>query len=43
MDNRVFWVQYQQNQPVKIKTNFIGENERKIPLQDVSDLIQGIY
>jgi hypothetical protein len=43
MENRAFYIKYQQNQAVKIETHFIGENERRRPLQDVSDLIQGIY
>lgn len=42
MENRAFYIKYQQNEPVGIETHFNGENDRRRPLQNVSDLIQGI-
>ncbi|KAJ3231478.1 hypothetical protein HDU78_007704 [Chytriomyces hyalinus] len=37
--NQVFWVQYQTNQPVKIKTHYEGEQKRRRPLSVVADVI----
>jgi hypothetical protein len=42
MENKTFYIRYQENQPVKIETHFIGELDRRRPLTDVADLIQGI-
>jgi hypothetical protein len=41
MDNKVFYVKYLENAVVKVETHFKGEDERRRPLTDVSDLIQG--
>ncbi|KAJ3223419.1 hypothetical protein HDU78_011322, partial [Chytriomyces hyalinus] len=37
--NEVFWVQYQTNQPVKIKTHYVGGQKRRRPLSVVADVI----
>ena len=39
MENKVFFLKYQENQPVKIESHFIGENNRRRPLSDVGDLV----
>ncbi|KAJ3221127.1 hypothetical protein HDU78_000681, partial [Chytriomyces hyalinus] len=41
--NQVFWVQYQTIQPVKIKTHYVGEQERRMPLEDVADVIGAFF
>jgi hypothetical protein len=38
-ENQTFFIQYNQNQPVKIETRYIGEQERRRPLTDVADLV----
>lgn len=38
-ENREFYIKYLGNQPVKIETHFIGEQERRRPLKDVGDLV----
>ncbi|KAJ3223418.1 hypothetical protein HDU78_011321 [Chytriomyces hyalinus] len=40
--NQVFWVQYQTNQPVKIKTHYMGEQDRRRPLSVVVDMIRAV-
>ncbi|KAJ3377980.1 hypothetical protein HDU80_003042, partial [Chytriomyces hyalinus] len=37
--NQVFWVQYQTNQPVKIKTHYVGKQKRRKPLSVVAHVI----
>ncbi|KAJ3226220.1 hypothetical protein HDU78_010440, partial [Chytriomyces hyalinus] len=37
--NQVFWVKYQTNQPVQIKTHYAGGQERRRPLSVVADVI----
>ncbi|KAJ3194109.1 hypothetical protein HDU82_002567, partial [Entophlyctis luteolus] len=39
MANQVLFVTYAGNQPVKIETHYIGEQERRRPLSDVADVI----
>jgi len=39
MDNLELYVKYSSYPPVKIETHYIGEEDRKRPLKDVSDLI----
>ena len=39
MSNLKFWIQYQNKNPWPIETHFIGEQERKRPLEDVASLI----
>ena len=39
MEGKVFWIKYLENRPVSIKTHFLGDNERKIPLGNIDDLI----
>ncbi|KAJ3259024.1 hypothetical protein HDU77_002015 [Chytriomyces hyalinus] len=41
--NIVFFVQYQSNQPVKIETHYVGEQERRRPLEDVADMIGAFF
>ncbi|KAJ3244063.1 hypothetical protein HDU78_011543, partial [Chytriomyces hyalinus] len=41
--NHVFFVQYQSNQPVKIETHYVGEQERRRPLEDVADMIGAFF
>ncbi|KAJ3237188.1 hypothetical protein HDU78_004212 [Chytriomyces hyalinus] len=41
--NRVFFVQYQTNQPVKIETHYVGEQERRRPLEDVADMVGAFF
>ncbi|KAJ3376707.1 hypothetical protein HDU80_003810, partial [Chytriomyces hyalinus] len=41
--NRVFWVKYQTNQPVKIETHYVGDHERRRPLSDVADVIGAFF
>jgi hypothetical protein len=43
MDNTTFFIKYLKNQPVKVESHFVGEAERKRPLRDVADIIQGTY
>ncbi|TPX74549.1 hypothetical protein CcCBS67573_g04185 [Chytriomyces confervae] len=40
--NAVVFVRYQSNQPVKIETHYVGEQDRRRPLSDVADMI-GAY
>ncbi|TPX49701.1 hypothetical protein CcCBS67573_g10145 [Chytriomyces confervae] len=37
--NQVFWVQYQTNEPVKIETQYAGEQKRRNSLSVVADMI----
>ncbi|KAJ3336114.1 hypothetical protein HDU83_009701, partial [Entophlyctis luteolus] len=39
MANLVFFVKHAHNQPIKIETHYIGEQERRRPLSDVADVI----
>ena len=39
MENRAFFLQYLTNQPVKVETHYIGQQDRRRPLTDVSDLV----
>ena len=39
MENREFYIQYLDNQPVPIDTHFIGENNRRRPLSTVGHLV----
>ena len=38
-NNRLIYIRYGDNQPVKVETHFVGEHERRRPLLDVADLI----
>ena len=38
-NQKEFYVKYLNNQPVKIETHFIGEQERRRPLNVVGDLV----
>jgi hypothetical protein len=40
-NNKTFYIRFANNQPVKIETHYIGELDRRRPLTDVADLIQG--
>ena len=42
MENKQFYVEYLQNQQVKIETQFIGENQRRRPLKDIGDLVAAV-
>ncbi|KAK6092998.1 hypothetical protein MT418_006985 [Batrachochytrium dendrobatidis] len=42
MENKSFFIQYLDNQPVEIETHFNGEVERKRPLDNVSKLIAAV-
>ena len=39
MENKAFFVQYLTNQPVKVETHYIGQQDRRRPLTDVADLV----
>ncbi|KAJ3008775.1 UNVERIFIED_CONTAM: hypothetical protein HDU68_002960 [Siphonaria sp. JEL0065] len=39
-NNQAFFVKYKDNQPVKIETHYVGEQERRRPLSDVCDVIR---
>jgi Retrotransposon hot spot protein len=39
MENKTFYIQYQQNQPLKIESHYVGDQERSRALKDVADLI----
>ena len=39
MENTAFFLQYLANQPVKVETHFIGQQDRRRPLTDVADLL----
>jgi hypothetical protein len=39
MENKKFYIKYLTNQPIKVETHFIGEQDRRRPLTDVGDLI----
>jgi hypothetical protein len=43
MENKEFYIKYLQNQPVKIETHFIGENQRRRPLKDIGDLVAAYF
>jgi hypothetical protein len=39
MENKKFYIKYLTNQPIKVETHHIGEQDRRRPLTDVGDLI----
>ena len=39
MENNKFYVKYQNNQPIKVETHYIGEQDRRRPLTEVGDLV----
>jgi hypothetical protein len=41
MNNKVFYVQYLNYFAVKIETHYKGDEERRRPLADISDLLEG--
>ncbi|KAJ3335081.1 hypothetical protein HDU83_000643, partial [Entophlyctis luteolus] len=43
MTNAVLFVTHAGNQPVKIETHYIGEQDRKIPLSDIADVIRDFF
>ena len=38
-NNKSLFIQYSQNQPVKVETHYFGQQDRRRPLTDVGDLI----
>ena len=43
MENRAFFLQYLTNQPVKVETHYIGQQDRRRPLTDVADLVAAFF
>lgn len=39
MENKQFYIKYLTNQPIKVETHYIGEQDRRRPLTDVGDLV----
>jgi hypothetical protein len=42
MENKKFYIKYLTNQPIKVETHYIGEQDRRRPLTDVGDLIGAV-
>ncbi len=39
MENKQFYIKYLTNQPIKVETHYIGEQDRRRPLTEVGDLV----
>ena len=39
MENKQYYIKYLTNQPIKVETHYIGEQDRRRPLTDVGDLV----
>ncbi|KAJ1512194.1 hypothetical protein HMI56_004383 [Coelomomyces lativittatus] len=39
MENKQFYIKYLTNQPIKVETHYIGEQDRRRPLSEVGDLV----